>query len=33
MIGASSTDNWIALALAVGAVLYVFLVLVFPEKF
>ena len=30
---ASSTDNWLGLGLAVAAVLYLVVVLVYPERF
>jgi K+-transporting ATPase KdpF subunit len=30
---ASSIDNWVGLALAIAAVAYLVLVLVFPERF
>ena len=33
MIAASSIDNWIALGIAVAGVLYLFAVLVHPERF
>lgn len=33
MIAVSSTDNWIALGLAVVAIVYLVLVVVFPERF
>ena len=33
MIAAGSYDNWIGLALAVGIVVYLFAVLIFPERF
>ena len=33
MIAAASIDNWIALGIAVAGVLYLFAVLVYPERF
>jgi K+-transporting ATPase KdpF subunit len=33
MIAAASYDNWVALALSVGAFAYLLAVLVFPERF
>ncbi len=30
---ASATDNWIGLAIAVAVVIYLVIVLLFPEKF
>ena len=33
MIAAASYDNWIGLALAVGALCYLLAVLIFPERF
>ncbi len=33
MIAAASYDNWVGLALAVVAILYLITVLVFPERF
>lgn len=33
MIAVSSADNWIALGLSVVAIVYLVLVVVFPERF
>ena len=33
MIAAASTDNWIALGIAVAGVIYLFAVLVYPDRF
>ena len=33
MIGAAGYDNWIGLALGAMAIVYLIVVLVFPEKF
>jgi hypothetical protein len=33
VIAVSSTDNWIALGLSVVAIVYLVLVVVFPERF
>jgi K+-transporting ATPase KdpF subunit len=33
MIAAAAYDNWIGLGLAVGTLIYLFAVLIFPERF
>ena len=33
VLAACDTDNWVALALAVAAVVYLVMVLIFPERF
>lgn len=33
MIAVSSADNWIGLGLGVAAIVYLLMVLVFPERF
>ncbi|MCU1361022.1 MAG: hypothetical protein JWN99_2311 [Ilumatobacteraceae bacterium] len=33
MIAVSSSDNWIGLGLGVAAIVYLLMVLVFPERF
>jgi K+-transporting ATPase KdpF subunit len=33
MIATAAYDNWIGLALAVGILVYLFAVLIFPERF
>jgi len=33
MIAAAAYDNWVGLALAVGAIFYLVAVLIFPERF